>query len=50
MIEHSNVINLGKIEKMMQQYELPEAAQQANKQVFEEITRYFHQLKGDAIG
>ena len=49
MIERSNVINLGKIEKMMQQHTLPEAAQQANKQAFEEITRYFYKVKGDGV-
>ncbi|WP_242143039.1 MULTISPECIES: ImmA/IrrE family metallo-endopeptidase [unclassified Bacillus cereus group] len=49
MIERSNVIHFGKIEKMMQKYALPEAAQQANKQVLEEITRYFHNMKGDAV-
>ncbi|MGR5985532.1 hypothetical protein ACUC2M_14915 [Bacillus cytotoxicus] len=49
MIERSNVIHFGKIEMMMQKYTLPEIAQQANKQVLEEITRYFHTMKGDAV-
>lgn len=49
MIERSNVVNVGNLEKMMKDYTLPETAQQANEQVFKEVVGYFHKLKGDAI-
>ncbi|MFD3448976.1 ImmA/IrrE family metallo-endopeptidase [Microbacteriaceae bacterium 4G12] len=48
MIERSNVVNFGKLEKLMKQHTLPEAAQQANQHVFEDVIGYFYRLKGEA--
>ncbi|PEZ03677.1 hypothetical protein CN326_17485 [Bacillus sp. AFS018417] len=48
MIERSNVVNFGKLEKLMNQYTLPYTAQQANQQVLEEVIGYFHKMKGEA--
>ncbi|MGG2092103.1 hypothetical protein AB1283_05150 [Bacillus sp. S13(2024)] len=48
MIERSNVVNFGKLEKLMNQHALPHAAQQANQQVLEEVIGYFYNVKGEA--
>ncbi|MFD0771815.1 hypothetical protein ACFQZ1_24095 [Bacillus sp. CGMCC 1.60114] len=48
MIERSNVVNFGKLEKLMNQHGLPHAAQQANQQVLEEVIGYFYNVKGEA--